>query len=287
MSPLSANKYVQKIFFTLTGIAVMIILSALIFLLGLIFIRGAPVINVEFLTHAPRNGMTDGGIMPAILGTFLLVVFAIAFALPVGLFGAIYLVEYAKEGRITRIINEAIENLNAVPSIVFGLFGLAFFVTFLGFGRSILSASLTLAMMILPTIMVTSVEALKAIPQSFREGSLALGASKWHTIQSIVLPEAFVGILTGLILAIGRVAGETAPILFTGVVYYKYALPSSPLDQTMALTYHLFVLATESPDIAKTRPIQYGTALVLVGLVLLVDAAAIYIRRHILAKRRW
>ncbi|MFX1518304.1 MAG: phosphate ABC transporter permease PstA [Promethearchaeota archaeon] len=287
MSPLSANKYVQKIFFTLTGIAVIIILGALIFLLGLIFIRGAPVINFEFLTQAPRRGMTEGGIMPAIVGTLLLVAFAIAFALPIGLFGAIYLVEYAKEGRITRIINEAIENLNAVPSIVFGLFGLAFFVTFLGFGRSILSASLTLAMMILPTVMVTSVEAVKAIPQSFREGSLALGASKWRTIQDVVLPEAFVGILTGLILAIGRVAGETAPILFTGVVYYKYGLPSSPLDQTMALTYHLFVLATESPDIAKTRPIQYGTALVLVGLVLLVDAAAIYIRRNILAKRRW
>ena len=287
MPPLSANKYVQKIFFTLTGIAVVIIMGALFFLLGLIFIRGAPVINLEFLTQAPRRGMTEGGIMPAILGTLVLVAFAVAFAFPVGLFGAIYLVEYAKEGRITRIINEAIENLNAVPSIVFGLFGLAFFVTFLGFGRSILSASLTLAMMILPTVMVTSVEALKAIPQSFREGSLALGASKWRTIQDVVLPEAFAGVLTGVILAIGRVAGETAPILFTGVVYYKYALPSSPFDQTMALTYHLFVLATESPDIAKTRPIQYGTALVLVGLVLLVDAAAIYIRRNILSKRRW
>lgn len=231
--------------------------------------------------------MTEGGIMPAILGTLLLVAFAVAFALPVGLFGAIYLVEYAKEGRITRIINEAIENLNAVPSIVFGLFGLAFFVNFLGFGRSILSASLTLAMMILSTVMVTSVDAIKAIPQSFREGSLALGASKWSTIQDVVLPEAFAGVLTGVILAIGRVAGETAPILFTGVVYYKYALPSSPFDQAMALTYHLFVLATESPDIAKTRPIQYGTALVLVGLVLLVDATAIYIRRNILSKRRW
>ncbi|WP_287585581.1 phosphate ABC transporter permease PstA [Candidatus Borrarchaeum sp.] len=287
MPPLSANKYVQKIFFTLTGIAVVIIMGVLFFLLGLIFIRGAPVINLEFLTQAPRKGMTEGGIMPAIIGTLLLVAFAVAFALPVGLFGAIYLVEYAKEGRITRIINEAIENLNAVPSIVFGLFGLAFFVTFLGFGRSILSASLTLAMMILPTVMVTSVEALKAIPQSFREGSLALGASKWRTIQDVVLPEAFAGVLTGVILAIGRVAGETAPILFTGVVYYKYALPSSPFDQTMALTYHLFVLATESPDIAKTRPIQYGTALVLVGLVLLVDATAIYIRRNILSKRRW
>ncbi len=287
MPPLSANKYVQKIFFTLTGIAVVIIMGALFFLLGLIFIRGAPVINLEFLTQAPRRGMTEGGIMPAILGTLVLVAFAVAFAFPVGLFGAIYLVEYAKEGRITRIINEAIENLNAVPSIVFGLFGLAFFVTFLGFGRSILSASLTLAMMILPTVMVTSVEALKAIPQSFREGSLALGASKWRTIQDVVLPEAFAGVLTGVILAIGRVAGETAPILFTGVVYYKYALPSSPFDQTMALTYHLFVLATESPDIAKTRPIQYGTALVLVGLVLLVDATAIYIRRNILSKRRW
>jgi len=287
MPPLSANKYVQKIFFTLTGIAVVIIMGALFFLLGLIFIRGAPVINLEFLTQAPRRGMTEGGIMPAILGTLVLVAFAVAFAFPVGLFGAIYLVEYAKEGRITRIINEAIENLNAVPSIVFGLFGLAFFVTFLGFGRSILSASLTLAMMILPTVMVTSVEALKAIPQSFREGSLALGASKWRTIQDVVLPEAFAGVLTGVILAIGRVAGETAPILFTGVVYYKYALPSSPFDQTMALTYHLFVLATESPDIAKTRPIQYGTALVLVGLVLLVGATAIYIRRNILSKRRW
>lgn len=287
MPPFSANKYVQKIFFTLTGIAVVIIIGVLFFLLGLIFIRGAPVINLEFLTQAPRRGMTEGGIMPAILGTLILVAFAVAFAFPVGLFGAIYLVEYAKEGRITRIINEAIENLNAVPSIVFGLFGLAFFVTFLGFGRSILSASLTLAMMILPTIMVTSVEALKAIPQSFREGSLALGASKWRTIQDVVIPEAFAGVLTGVILAIGRVAGETAPILFTGVVYYKYALPSSPFDQTMALTYHLFVLATESPDIAKTRPIQYGTALVLVGLVLLVDATAIYIRRKILSKRRW
>jgi phosphate transport system permease protein len=287
MPPLSANKYVQKIFFTITGIAVVIVLCTLFFLLGLIFVRGAPAINLEFLTQPPRKGMTEGGIMPAILGTLLLVAFAVAFALPVGLFGAIYLVEYAKEGRITRIINEAIENLNAVPSIIFGLFGLAFFVTFLGIGRSILSASLTLAMMILPTVLVTSVEALKAIPQSFREGSLALGASKWHTIQEVVLPEAFVGILTGVILAIGRVAGETAPILFTGVVYYKYSLPTSPLDQTMALTYHLFVLATESPDIAKTRPIQYGTALVLVALVLLVDAAAIYIRRNILAKRRW
>jgi phosphate transport system permease protein len=284
---ISGNKYVQKSFFVITGFAVLLCLVGLAFILGAIIIYGAPAITLEFLTQPPRKGMTEGGIMPAILGTFYLVAVAIGVALPVGLFGSIYLVEYAKEGRITRIINEAIENLNAVPSIVFGLFGLAFFVTFIGFGRSILSASLTLALMILPTIMVTSVEALRAIPNSFREGSLALGATKWRTIREVVLPEALAGVLTGVILGIGRVAGETAPILFTGVVYYKYSLPSSPLDQTMALTYHLFVLATESPHIGKTRSLQYGTALVLVGLVLLVDATAIYIRRSILAKRRW
>ncbi len=249
--------------------------------------NGLPAINWEFLTSFPRSSGAEGGILPAIIGTFYLVIGTIAVALPLGMASAIYLSEYAKQGRFVRMVRLAIITLAGVPSIVFGLFGLGLFVIFLGFGTSILAGSLTLACMILPTIIVASEEALQAVPQSLREGSLALGATKWETIYKNVLPFAVPGMLTGSILGIGRAAGETAPILLTVAAFFLPTLPSSVFDQVMALPYHLFVLATQHPDAATVRPMQYGTALVLLGLVLAVNLIAILIRSRYRKRLRW
>ncbi|MEM4202282.1 MAG: phosphate ABC transporter permease PstA [Candidatus Hadarchaeum sp.] len=269
-------------------IAVLIILSIMGYLLLHIILNGVGIISWDFLTKPPTSGMTGGGIFPAIVGTLLLVALAIAISLPLGLMSAIYLVEYSTENsKFVRLVNSAIYNLNGVPSIVFGLFGLAFFVKFLGFGTSLLSASLTLSVMILPTVIVTSVEALKSVPTSFRDASMALGATKWQTILKVVLPAGFPGIITGAILGVGRAAGETAPILFTGAVFYMRGLPTSILEPVMALPYHLFVLATEHPNIAKVTPIQYGTALVLLLLVLFISLIAAIIRYHYRRRRKW
>ncbi|MGQ9787934.1 MAG: phosphate ABC transporter permease PstA [Candidatus Hadarchaeaceae archaeon] len=269
-------------------VAILIILFIMGYLLLHLILKGAGVISWSFLTEPPTSGMTAGGIFPAIVGTLLLVTLAIAISLPLGLVSAIYLVEYSSEtSRFARLVNSAINNLNGVPSIVFGLFGLAFFVKFLGFGISLLSASLTLSVMILPTVIITSVEAIRSVPNSFREASMALGATKWETILKVVLPAGFPGIITGAILGVGRAAGETAPILFTGAVFYMRGLPTSILDPVMALPYHLFVLATEHPNISKVTPIQYGTALVLLFLVLTISLTAAIIRYRFRKSKRW
>jgi phosphate transport system permease protein len=231
--------------------------------------------------------MTKGGIMPAILGTLYLTIGAIAVALPLGVVAAIYLIEYAKQGRIVRAIRVGVNCLAGVPSVVFGLFGLGFFVVFLKFGSSILAGALTLGILILPTIIGASEEALKGVPQTFREASLALGVSKWLTIWKIVLPNALPGILTGSILGIGRAAGETAPIMFTAAAFFTAKLPGSIFDEVMALPYHVYVLATAGTHIEETRPIQYGTVLVLVALVLGIDLIAIIIRSYMRRKKRW
>ena len=225
--------------------------------------------------------------MPAILGTIYLTIGAIAIGLPLGVASAIYLTEYARQGRIIRVIKIGINCLAGVPSVVFGLFGLGFFVVFLKFGSSILAGSLTLGILIMPTIIGASEEALKAVPQTFREASLALGVSKWQTTLRIVLPTALPGILTGSILGIGRAAGETAPIMFTAAAYFTAKLPSSIFDEVMALPYHIYVLATAGTNIEQTRPLQYGTVLVLVALVLGIDLIAIVIRSYKRKQKRW
>jgi len=259
------------------------IASTMIFL-GLIiyFIsaRGIHVISWEFLTRGPRMGMTQGGIAPAIVGTFYLTMGAIIFALPLGLACAIYLCEYYPQGIIGHIIRISINNLAGVPSVVFGLFGFAVFVKFFGFGVSILSGSLTLGILILPLIISSSQEALSAVPQSIREASLSLGATKWGTIKNIVLPTALPGILTGVILSIGRAAGETAPILFTAAAFYTHGYPRSVFSEVMALPYHIYALMTEGTHPDKQTAIAYGCSLVLLFMVLLISGIAIFIRQR-------
>jgi len=252
-----------------------------------IITKGASILSWEFIFDYPRLSGAEGGIFPAIAGTIYLVTGAIVVALPMGMASAIYLTEYARQGRFTRSIRLAIVTLAGVPSIVFGLFGLGFFVLFLNFGASILAGSLTLAIMILPTIIVSSEEALQAVPQAFREGSLALGATKWQTIYKNVLPFALPGMFTGSILGIGRAAGETAPILLTVAAFYLPRLPETIFDQVMALPYHLYVLATQHPEADKVLPMQYGTALVLLLLVLFLNLTAIFLRIHFRKKYRW
>lgn len=277
----------QHAFFTTVRLAAFSIAVAIAAFLIYIFVNGIGAINWEFLTQPPRDSMTKGGIMPAILGTLYLTAGAIVIALPLGVASAIYLSEYAKQGPVIRIIRIGVNCLAGVPSIVFGLFGLGLFVVFLQFGSCILSGALTLGFLILPTIIGASEEALKAVPQTFREASLGLGVSKWQTIMRIVLPNALPGILTGSILGIGRAAGETAPIMFTAAAFFTAKLPSSIFDEVMALPYHVYVLATAGTHIEETRPLQYGTVLVLVALVLGVDLIAIIIRSYVRKKKRW
>lgn len=277
----------QALFFGFVRLSALIIAVALGGLLFYIVINGIGAINWTFISSPPTDSMTKGGIMPAILGTFYLTVGAIVIGLPLGVISAIYLTEYAKQGRIIRIIRIGINCLAGVPSVVFGLFGLGFFVVYLKFGSSILAGSLTLGFLILPTIIGASEEALKSVPQTFREASLALGVSKWQTTLRIVLPAALPGILTGSILGIGRAAGETAPIMFTAAAYFTAKLPGSIFDEVMALPYHIYVLATAGTNIEQTRPLQYGTVLVLVALVLGIDLIAIVIRSHMRKRKRW
>jgi phosphate transport system permease protein len=247
--------------------------------------NGWRAISWSFLTQPPMESMTRGGILPCIVGTLALSLGAIFLALPIGVASAVYLHEYAHPGRILRVIRLGINNLAGVPSVVFGLFGLAFFVVWLKFGVSLLAGALTLAAMSLPVIIGASEEALRAVPQTYREASLGLGATKWQTIFRVVLPAALPGILTGAILGISRVAGETAPIMFTAAVFYTPSLPSSFLDEVMALPYHIYVLATAGTEIEKTRPLQYGTALVLITLVLGMNLVAILYRSRLRRKR--
>lgn len=263
----------------------------LVFSVGLIIldviIHGLPVINWAFLTEMPRRSGAYGGILPAIAGSFWLVVTALSLALPLGVFSAIYLKEYAAKNWLTDIIRLSILTLAGVPSILFGLFGLAFFVMALGFGPSILSGGLTLAFMVLPTIIVATEEALDTVPLAFREASQALGATKWQSIWTNVLPYALPGILTGTILSVGRAAGETAPILMTAAAFFLPMLPSSIFDQVMALPYHLYVLATQHPDIELVKPMQYGTAFVLLVIVLGFNLMAIALRHYFRKQYQW
>ena len=277
----------EGVFFGLVRLSAFVITAALGGLLFYIFFNGLGAISWDFLTLAPTDSMTKGGIMPAILGTVYLTLGAILMALPLGIMSAIYLTEYARQGPLVRVIRIGVNCLAGVPSIVFGLFGLGLFVVFLQFGSCILSGALTLGILILPTIIGASEEALKGVPQTFREASLALGVSKWQTIYRIVLPSALPGILTGSILGIGRAAGETAPIMFTAAAFFTAKLPSSIFDEVMALPFHIYVLATAGTHIEATRPIQFGTVLVLVGLVLVVDLVAIIIRSTIRKRKRW
>ena len=279
------TKRAQKIAFFLMLLATLLIVVPVGMIVVIIVQKGLPAINWQFLSDIPRQGMRTGGIFPAIIGTIYLVLGAIVFALPIGLLAAIYLSEYSRDNFLTRIIRLAIVNLSGVPSVVYGLFGLALFVVFFKFGASILSGSLTLGIMILPIIITTSREALESVPQSFREVSLSLGASKWQTIRHIVLPNAIPGILTGTILGLGRAAGETAPILFTVAAFYLPQLPKSIFDQAMALPYHLYVISTQVPNVDEK--VRYGTALVLLVLVLFMNLVAIIIRYRFRKKKKW
>ncbi len=276
----------QTIFFTLFSVLGALVLGILLWILGFIIFNGISVISWEFLTSAPTDGMVGGGIFPAIVGTLCLVAGSMIFAVPFGVMSAIYMNEYAGNGAVVKFIRVMTNNLSGIPSIVFGLFGMALFVNTLSFGDSILAGSLTLGLLILPLIIRTTEEALKAIPDSFRTGSYALGASRLQTIFRVVLPMAFPNIITGLILSVGRVSGETAPILFTAAAYFLPRLPNSIFDQVMALPYHLYVIATSGTDIEASRPIAYGTALVLILIVLLMNLLATALRRYFSKKVR-
>lgn len=275
----------QRLGFSLLTLTALFTVTPIVGVVVYILIQGIPAISGEFLTAAPRSGMREGGILPAIIGTLYLTVGTAVFSVPLGIAAAIYLSEYAADNRWTRLIRLAIINLAGIPSVVYGLFGLGLFVLFLNFGTSILSASLTLSIMTLPVIISTAEEALRAVPQAFRTVSISLGATRWQTIRRIVLPQALPGILTGVILGLERAAGETAPILFTGAAFFLPRLPGSVFDATMALPYHLFVISTQVPEMPIQ--IQYGTALVLLVFVLGMNLIATVIRSRARARRQW
>ena len=262
------------------------ILGVLVWILAFILVRGIGAVSWEFLTSMPDDGMTGGGILPAIVGTICLSVGSMIFAFPIGVLSGIYLNEYAGNGKIIRFIRMMTNNLSAIPSIVFGLFGMALFVNGLGFGDSILAGSLTLGILVLPVVIRTTEEALKQVDNSYRHGSLALGASKLQTIFKVVLPMAMPNVLTGLILSLGRVSGETAPILFTVAAYFLPKLPTSIFDQVMALPYHLYVLSTSGTDIEASRSMAFGTAFVLVMIVLILNLIANALRRYFSKKTK-
>ncbi len=279
------RRFIQAGMFSLFRISAVINGAALLVVFYFLVARGWHAINWTFLSQPPVDSMTQGGILPCIVGTLWLSIGAIAVALPIGVASAIYLNEYARPGRIVRLIRLGINNLAGVPSVVFGLFGLAFFVVYLEMGVSILAGSLTLGALTLPVIIGSTEEALRAVPDTYREASLGLGATKWQTIRCVVLPAALPGILTGTILGVSRAAGETAPIMFTAAVFYTPSLPTSIFDEIMALPYHIYVLATAGTDIEATRPLQYGTALVLIALVLGLNLIAIIYRSRLRKKR--
>lgn len=279
--PQSRRKVFQRLMFGVFRLSAAINGIALLIIVYFLVAKGWRAINWTFLTQPPMEAMTKGGILPCIVGTLCLSLGAIVVALPIGVASAVFLHEYARPGRLLRIIRLGINNLAGVPSVVFGLFGLAFFVVWLDFGVSILAGSLTLGAMTLPVIIGASEEALRSVPDTYREASLGLGATKWQTIYRVVLPAALPGILTGAILGISRAAGETAPIMFTAAVFYTPRLPSSIFDEIMVLPYHIYVLATAGTEIEATRHLQYGTALVLIMLVLGLNLVAIIYRARL------
>jgi phosphate transport system permease protein len=275
---------VEKTWFTLFRGAAVVNGLALLVICAFLAYNGLPAITWEFLTEVPRNSMTEGGIWPCIVGTAILACGAMVVAFPLGVASAIYLNEYATNPRLVRVIRLGINNLAGVPSVVFGLFGLAFFVTFMGLGVSILAGVLTLGALVLPVIIGTAEEALRSVPDTYREASLGLGATKWQTISRVVLPAALPGMLTGSILGLSRAAGETAAIMFTAAVFFTPTMPSSIFSKVMALPYHIYVLATAGTEIEVTRPLQYGTALVLIALVLGMNLVAIWLRARLQKK---
>jgi phosphate transport system permease protein len=275
------RRILQGIVFWLFRISVAINGIALLIIIYFLVSKGWRAITWTFLTQAPTDSMTKGGILPCIVGTICLSLGAIVVAFPIGVASAIYLHEYARPGRVLRIIRLGINNLAGVPSVVFGLFGLALFVVWLKMGVSILAGALTLGALTLPVIIGAAEEAIRSVPDTYREASLALGATKWQTIHRVVLPASLPGILTGAILGISRAAGETAPIMFTAAVFFTPSLPTSIFDEIMALPYHIYVLATAGTEIQVTRPLQYGTALVLIVLVLGLNLIAIIYRARL------
>ena len=279
------NQTWQKIFQLALGGMTGLLILPVILILGTLIIKGAPVISLEFLFTGPTKGMTAGGIFPALLGTVLLVVVALLASVPLGVAAAIYLSEYAPDNWTTRAINLAIINLAGVPSIVHALFGVGAFVIFFKFGTSILAASLTLAIMTLPVVIVATRESLQAVPMAFREACWNMGATRWQTIRRVVLPNAITGILTGVILEVSRTAGETAPIMFTGAAFFLPLLPQGVLDQTMALSLHLFVVSTQVPGMPEALP--FGVALVLISMVLLMNSLSIALRMYLRGKKKW
>ncbi|MDR1523350.1 MAG: phosphate ABC transporter permease PstA [Endomicrobium sp.] len=278
-------KLSQKLSYILLFMATILAIVPVLVIMFLIVKNGASAISWEFLTSMPKDGMRSGGILPAIVGTFAIVMCAVVITLPIGVCAAIYLNEYAKDNFLTRVIKLAIVNLAGIPSVVYGLFGLGIFVMFFKLGVSIIAGALTLSIMELPVIITTSRNALNSVPKSFREASLSLGVSRWQTIRHIVLPNALPGILTGTILSIARISGETAPILFTAAAFYVPHLPKSIFDQVMALPYHLYIISTQIPNMPKN--IIYGTALVLMMMVLSISFVAIFARVYFRKHRKW
>jgi phosphate transport system permease protein len=279
------RKRTQRLGFLLMTLATALTVAPIVLIVAHIYSTGLPAVSLEFLTALPRNGMREGGIFPAIVGTFWLTLGTAIVAVPLGVGAAVYLSEYASDNRWTRAIRIAIINLAGIPSVVYGLFGRGLFVLFLRFGTSLLAGSLTLAIMTIPIIISTAEEALRAVPNSFRVVSVSLGATQWQTIRRIVLPQALPGILTGVILGLERAAGETAPILFTVAAFFLPRLPASVFDASMALPYHLFVISTQVPGMPVR--IQYGTAVVLLTFVLGMNIIATVIRSRARARRRW
>ncbi|MFH0729475.1 MAG: phosphate ABC transporter permease PstA [Pseudomonadota bacterium] len=275
----------QKLAFTLLTLMALAVVIPVFWVIWLIVSKGASAISWTFLSQMPREGMTAGGILPAIIGTFLLTAGTALVAIPIGIGGTIYLAEYARDTLLTRCIRLAIVNLAGIPSIVYGLFGLGLFVLFMKMGTSIAAGALTLGIMTLPVVISTAEEALRAVPTEFRTVNASLGGTRWQGIRLIVLPQALPGILTGIILGLLRAAGETAPILFTVAAFFLPVLPRSPFDQTMALPYHLYVISTQVPGMPEE--IQYGTALVLLGIVLSMNICASIIRSYYRRKRQW
>lgn len=275
----------EKIASLILHLITLLIITPVVLIFILVLVRGLPALTPEFLFAMPRDGMRAGGIFPAIIGTIYLTLGTAIFAIPLGILAAIYLNEYAQRNWLTRVIELAIINLAGVPSIVYGLFGLGLFVTFLQFGASILAGSLTLAIMTLPVIITATREALGAVPRSFREVSFSLGASRWQTVRHVVLPNAIPGIITGAILGLSRAAGETAPILFTVAAFYLPRLPRSVYDQAMALPYHIYVLSTQVPNVSIK--VQYGTVLVLVGMVFIMNILASWLRARLRKRKTW
>jgi phosphate transport system permease protein len=262
-----------------------VLVVPVIAILTILVVEGAPALSWGFFTEDPTNGMTAGGVFPALVGTIWIVLGALVASVPLGVAAAVYLSEYAADNTLTRLINLAIINLAGVPSIVHALFGVGAFVLFFGFGTSILAASCTLAVMTLPVVIVSTREALQAVPRAFREACWNMGATRWQTIRRVVLPNSVSGILTGVILEVSRTTGETAPIMFTGAAFFLPFLPESVFDQTMAMSLHLFVVATQVPGVPESLP--FGVALVLIGMVLIMNATSIAFRMHLRGKKKW